>query len=190
MRITPIVPVVRRAVARRPWIQWIVIAGVAVAVAGTVGDAMAGVDAERAAWGETTTVWVAATDLRAGDRLVAERRVVPVAVAPAGAAGEPGEALVRHAIGRGEIVSTLDLVTEASGLAHPDWLVAPIRESPPSGAELGERVQVVSDGYVLADDGVVVGFHEDVTLVAVEPDAAPLLPAAAETTRIALLRHP
>ena len=72
--------------------------------------------------------------------------------------------------------------------APPDWLVAPLRESLPSGAAVGERVQVVSDGFVLATEAVVIDHVDGVTLVAVPPDVAPLVPAASDS--VALLRAP
>lgn len=186
----PIMPMVRRLVARRPWIQWLVIAVVAVGVAASVADAMAGVDAARRSWGTTATVWVATADVSPGAPVHVEPIEIPVAIRPAHAARDPEGMVARHAIGRGEIVTALDVVDEDGSLAPTGWWVAPIRESLPSGAALGERVRVASDGFVIADDGVVVGFIDDVTLVAVPPDVAPLLPAASDTTTVALLRTP
>ena len=186
----PVMPRARRLVARRPWIQWAAIAMLAIAVATSVADAMSGVDAARRAWGTTARVWVATHDLEMGDHLAVERRDVPETVRPPGAIDDPQGAVARHAIGRGEIVTRVDVVDVDGSFAPPEWLVAPIRESLPSGAAIGERVLVVSDGFVLAPEGIVVGFVDDVTLVAVPPDAAPLLPAASDTTRVALLRTP
>jgi hypothetical protein len=191
MRITPMLPALRRVAARRPWLQWAVITTVALAVAATVADTMAAVDAEREEWGESVAAWVAAADHDIGDVLAAEVREVPLAVLPDDAVGDdPSGALARQSIGRGEIVTTLDAVDGDRGIAPAAWLVAPVRESPPSGVGVGERVQVVSDGFVMAAEGIVVGFHDDVTLVAVDPSVAPLLPAASDTAHVALLRRP
>ena len=183
----PVMPRARRLVARRPWIQWMAIEALAIAVAASVADAMAGVDAAQRAWGTTAHVWVATHDVEMGEPITVARREIPAAVRPPGAIDDPQGTLARHTIGRGEIVTTVDV---DGSFAPPDWLVAPVRESLPSDAAIGERVVVVSDGFVLAPDGVVVGFVDDVTLVAVPPDAAPLLPAASDTTRVALLRTP
>jgi len=166
------------------------IAAIAIAVAALVADAMAGVDAAQRAWGTTAHVWVATHDLEMGEPLTVEVREIPAAVRPPGAIDDPRDAVARHTIGRGEIVTTVDVVDLDGSFAPPDWLVAPVRESLPSGATTGERVVVVSDGFVVAPEGVVVGSVDDVTLVAVPPDAAPLLPAASDTTRVALLRSP
>lgn len=186
----PVMPRVRRVVARRPWIQWALVAALAAGVAASVADAMAGLDAERAAWGRPVTVWVAAHEVGAGDVVVAEPATVPTAVRPEGAVRDPGGAIARQTIGRGEIVTEVDVVDDERGLAPADWLVAPVRESLPSGAMVGERVLVASDGIVLAPDAIVIGFVDDVTLVAAPPDVAPLLPAASDTSRVALLRTP
>lgn len=185
-----IMPTVRRLVARRPWVQWVVIVTVALGVAAAVADAVAGVEAARRAWGTSTTVWVTTDAAPAGAAIRVTAIEVPVALRPPDAAIDPHGSIARHEVGRGEIVSTHDIVGEDGSLAPSGWLVAPIRESLPSGAVLGERVAVASDGFLIADDGVVVGFVDDVTLVAVPPEVAPLLPAASATATTALLRAP
>ena len=185
-----IMPAVRRLVARRPWIQWLVIVALAGGVAVSVTDAMARVEAERATWGSSVTVWVAADDISPGQPIAVDAMEVPVAVRPDGAAADPDGTTARQAIGRGEIVTELDVVDVGDSLSPVGWLVAPIRESLPSGAQLGDRVQVTSDGFVLAPDAMVVGFVDDVTLVAAPPDVAALLPAASTTTGVALLHTP
>lgn len=184
-----VMPVVRRLLARRPWVQWAAIVAIAVGAAASVADAMSELAAERAAWGTAATVWVATEDLEVGDRIAAEAVSVPAAVRPAGAVDDPEGAVARQAIGRGEVVARYDVMAPGDELAltPAGWLVAPVEEAPRSGAALGERVQVASEGFVVADEAVVVGTLDDITLVAVPPDVAPLLPAA---TRITLLRAP
>lgn len=186
----PMMPAVRRLVARRPWIQWLVIAAVAIGLAASVADAMARVDAERAAWGSSVTVWVAAHDISPGEPIAVEALEVPEAVRPVGAADDPAGAVARQVIGRGEIVTEVDIVDSDGSLAPPGWVIAPVRESLPSGAGLGDRVQVASDGFVIASDALVVGFVDDVALVAAPAEVAALLPAASVTTSVALLRTP
>lgn len=193
MRVLPDVALmVRRLVARRPWIQWVVIAAIGVAVAASVADAMADVEAERASWGTSVTVWVAADDLAAGDPIVGEAVGVPASVRPPGAIDDLDAVVARQAIGKGEIIVRHDVAPtdDELALAPAGWLVAPVEEHPPSGAGAGDRVQVASDGIVLATDGIVVGAADGVTLVAVPADVAPMLPLASSTTRIALLRVP
>lgn len=190
----PVLPAVRRLVARRPWIQWVAITAIGVAVAASVADALAAVDAERTAWGTSVTVWVAAADTSIGEPIEAEAVEVPEAVRPPGAIelDEVAGSLARQEIGRGEMIVALDLWApdDELALAPPGWLVAPVEESPPSGAGFGDRVQVASDGFVVAADAVVVGFVDGVTLVAVPADLAPLLPMASTTSSVTLLRAP
>lgn len=187
----PLMPRIRRVVARRPWLQWIVVAALATATAATVADAVAAVDAERAGWGTGVPVWVAATDVAPGEPIDADRVEVPRAVRPLRAVDDPNGRRARQSVGRGEIVTEVDVLPDRElALAPEGWLVAPVRESTPSAAPLGASVQVVSDGFVLAERAVVVGFADDVVLLAVPADLAPLVPAAADTSRVTLLRFP
>lgn len=189
-----VMPAVRRLVARRPWVQWVVIGVAGAGVAASVADAMAGLDAERAAWGRRTTVWVATGDVSTGEPIDADPVEVPAAIRPADAIVDLVRgSLARQAIGRGETIVRHDVWApdDELGLAPPGWLVAPIEESPASGARLGDRVQVASEGFVIAPEGVVVGVDDaGVTLVAVPADVAPLLPMASTTASVALLRVP
>lgn len=189
-----VMPTMRRLVARRPWIQWVAIGSLGLGVAASVADAMAGLEAERIAWGEPVTVWVATADVPVGGPIVAETVEVPEAVRPADAIRElPDGSRARQVIGRGETLVRHDVwgAEDELGLAPPGWLVAPVEETPPSGARIGERVQVASDGFVIAPDGVVIDVERDgVTLVAVPAEVAPLLPMASTTDGVTLLRAP
>lgn len=188
----PLLPRLRRVIARRPWIQWFVIVSLALALGAAVEDAVSAVERERDAWGESVTVWIATSDTDVGDVVDARSDAVPVAIRPERATGtDPTGSAARQAIGRGDIVTDLDVMPPDDELALvPDgWLVAPLRQSTPSGAGLGDAVLVASDGFVVAE-GLVVGFVDDVTLVAVPAVDAPLVPAAAETARVTLLRVP
>lgn len=186
-----VMPRVRRLVARRPWVQWFAIAIAGVAVGASVADEMARLDAERASWGERVEVWVAIAETTVGEPIEAEPIEVPIAIVPHGAVHRlQPDAVARQTIGRGETIVDVDVWTPHDASAPPGWLVAPVEESPPSGAAPGEHVRVVSDGFVVATDGIVVGRVDQVTLVAVPEDLAPLLPAASTTTGVTLLRVP
>ena len=179
----------RRLLARRPWIYWVVVALVAVAVGGRVLSHVDAVEAERRSWGEVVPVFVATADVAPGESIVAERRELPTAMLPEQPASSVDGGVARQRVSVGEIVTATDLAP-ASGplsLVPTGWLAVPVVESPTSGAEVGDRVQVVAEGVVLSEEGLVVGHSPDATLVAVRPDDAPLLPAA---DRVALLRVP
>jgi hypothetical protein len=178
-------PRVRRIVARHPWSQWLVIATLAVLTAASVDARLAAADEAAANWGDATTVWVAPTAVDVGSPVAAHRLEVPVGVVPVDAVRtDPTGSTARRTIGSGEIVTAGDLSGARS--APADWLIAPLRESPPSGAVDGEAVVIVTDGFVLADTAVVVGRDDGVTLVAVPAAIAPSIPGDAVT----LLRHP
>lgn len=184
----------RRFLVRRPWVYW---AFVAVAVGGAVAsvvDHSAEIDDARDAWGATADVWVAIVDHEPGDPIRSERVTVPVAVVAESAldAAPPDEAIARQRIAAGSMLHDVDVAATAGPqtLTPPGSLAVPVVESPPSGALVGDRVQVVADGIVVADDATVVGHHDDATLVAVPAADAALLPAAADAGRVTLLLVP
>ncbi len=184
---------IRRTSARHPWIQWLAIGALAIGVVASVHTRLAAVDAAREAWGDPVAVWIAGANTEIGEPLRVSRATVPAAMAPPGAVREPPEGLVaRQRIGVGEIVTDVDVMAagDTGSLAPDGWLLVPLEERPPSGAATGERVVVVSDGYVLSEDAVIAGAVDRVTLVAVPADVAPLLPAAAEHGAVTLLRVP
>jgi hypothetical protein len=192
LSVSTIVVSTRRLLVRRPWIQWVVIIAVATAIAASVDARLGRVDAERRAWGSTRTVLVTTGPIEVGDPLQVERRQMPVALVPGGAIDQPDEALARQRIGTGEIVTDVDVVADRGpqALTPEGWLAVPVVESPRSGATEGDRVQVASDGFVISADALVVGGFDDVTVLAVPADEAPLLPAAANAGSLTLLLKP
>ena len=190
----------RRVLVRHPWVYWFAVGALAAAAYASVSSHTAARDAARAEWGATSPVVVARTPLAPGDALGARVTIDawPSAIVPPGAlaALEPGLVARQH-VARGDVVGALDVTPGGGPLALvPDgWVAVPLVESPASGAEICERVQVTSEGVLLAGDGLVVGgvgggMAGDVTLVAVPADIAPLLPAAADTGHLTLLRLP
>ena len=183
----------RRLVARHPWVHWLLVGTLTAAAASAAAGRMDDVAAARAAWGDTREVLVATGDIAPGEPVDAAVVRVPTAVAPPGAvpAGDRAGLVARQHIGTGEIVAGSDVVGAGElALVPPGWLAVPVAESPPSGAQAGERVQLVSDGIVLAPDAVVAGRHDDVTLIAVPADVAPGVPAAAAAGSLVVLRAP
>lgn len=190
---------VRRVIARRPWIYWFAIGALAAWAYAGVRAHVDAADAARDAWGTTAPVLVATADARPGDPLADRVGVVawPAALAPPdGLAELAADAVARQYVAAGAPLGTGDVAGTGGPLALvPDgWVVAPVVEQPVSGALAGDRVQVVSEGVVLAADALVVGFVDDssgtVSLVAAPADVAALLPAAAQGGRLTLLRVP
>ncbi len=194
---SPIVRVtvsIRRVLARRPWLYWLLVGAVAAGFATEVAGRSDAIDAERARWGESRIVLVADRDLGPGDPLAGAvtKRTFPVAMIPIEAVSEIDRQVARQRIAAGEVITAPD-VAEHDGpraLLPEGWLAVAIVESPSSGARIGDRVQIASEGTVISSDAVVIGFVDDATLVAAPADEAPLLPAAAAAGGVALLLVP
>ncbi len=185
---------VRRAVARhRRWYRVAVLA-VAVGAAATTLDALDAVDAARAEWGRTRDVLVATTTVSPGEPLAVEVRSVPEALVPAAAIGPDhgtDRLVARQRLTPGEIVTEADVAPEGPlGLVPPGWVAVAVVESPASGAAPGERVQLASEGVIINDTALVVGHTDAATLVAVPEAGAALVPLAAATGSLAILRVP
>lgn len=190
---------VRRVVARHPWIYWFAVGALAAWAYGAARSRSDAAADARAAWGAVTPVLVATAELRPGDPLAGHVELVswPAAVAPPDALAEAAPAAVaRQHVAVGAPLGVADVAPAGGplGLAPEGWLAAPVIEQPRSGAVAGDRVQVVSDGVVLAAEAIVVGFVEEasepVTLVAAPAEVAALLPAAGAAGRLTLLRVP
>jgi hypothetical protein len=183
---------VRRVLVKHPWIYWLVVAVAAAGAGAAMLERVDRVDAERAAWGETRSVWVAAIDHEPGDPLTVERRELPRAVVADGAADAVAGLTARQHVAAGEIVHDSDIValTGPQALTPAGWLVVPVNESPASGATSGDRAQVVGDGVVLSADALVVGHHDGSTLVAVPADEAASVAALAMRDGVTLLLIP
>lgn len=182
----------RRLLAKRPWLYWVVVAAAALGVAASMLERSDRIDDARDAWGETTTVWVATRSLAPGDGVLAEAREVPAAVAPPQHVISVDGLTTRQHVGPGEIITERDVAagTGPQAITPPGWLAVPIVESPASGAAIGDRVQVASDGLVISTDALVVGLHDDVTVLAVPAHEAALVPAAAAAGTATLLLLP
>jgi hypothetical protein len=185
----------RRTAARRPFTIWIAAAALTIVAGASVHGALAALDDQRQSWGTTTSVWLAARDLAAGDPVAGgiERHTVPAAMVPSDALeidGDPSSAtLARQHIGTGEIVTELD-VTAPDGrdtMSPHGWVTVAIREPIPTGASVGRSVTISADGAVLAPDATVVGQRDDAVLVAVPAADGPAVAAAASESRAALL---
>lgn len=186
----------RRVLVRHPWIQWSFVLAVATVVASSVQQRLVAVDVTRQSWGVTAPVLVATEQIEVGRPLRLEVRELPIALVPPAAVdpaiGVGDGAVARQRIGVGEIVTALDVVADRGpqALTPVGWLAVPVVESPPSGAELGDRVRVASDGFVLSATALVVGRFDNVTMLAVPAADAPLLPAAASAGSLTLLLEP
>jgi hypothetical protein len=187
----------RRLLARRPWIHWLVVLTAAVATGAALRERVNAIDEARQAWGDARDVLVARADTRPGESLDVDVRDVPSAVVPQGALeldASRAQLVARQDVSAGEIVTAVDVgrggQVGPAALLPDGWAAVPIVESPAAGAPIGSRVRVAGDGVVLAGDAIVVGYHDDVTLVGVPADAAAMVAAGAQAGGVALLLLP
>ena len=64
-----------------------------------------------------------------------------------------------------------------AALVPPGWRAVALAEAVPSGARIGDQVEVAAGGLRLSEDGVVVGTGDGVVVVAVPLEAAPMVAA-------------
>jgi hypothetical protein len=186
---------IRRVLARRPWLYWVLVTALAGVLAAATEANLSEVQRARDAWGETTTVLVATGNIAPGQPVAedARWREFASAMVPANAVSAHDlPAIARQHISTGEIVTTVDITATDGQLALvPDeWLAVVVAESPRSGATVGNAVRLVSDGVVIAEQALVIGEVDGATLIAVPENVAPLVPVAAESGSLTLLRVP
>ena len=180
-------PEVRLALARRPWIRWLVIGAAAVAAGWLVLGQLQDVEAARRSWADQRTVLIASHDHSPGDPLMVEERRLPDAAVPTSALEEsPAGGIARQRILAGEVVTTADVGGGAGPAAAADDNEVVVAISDPllvgamSNLAVGLRVAVHSEGIVLAERARIVAIDGDVVFVALDPDEASLVSAAAQ----------
>ena len=182
----------RRILVKHPWIHWALVTIAAFGAAGSMLEHTDRVDATRGAWGETRRVWVATAAHAPGDALAVEARDVPAALVADGALEHVDGLVARQHIAPGEIVDRVDVVAPhgPQAMTPSGWLAVPVTESPASGASIGDRVLVVADGVEISSDAVVVGHHDEATLVAVPAAEGHMVAAGAADQGVTLLLVP
>lgn len=173
---------IRRFFARHRLVYWLVVAAGALGVGATVAVQSRQLTEARASWGETTTVWVAVADTSAGAELRVHTRRLPGAMVPADAVrgSWPDGAVARQPVAAGEVIVDHDLSVARLALLPDGWRgVALAVDDTSAPVVLGDRVDVVAMGAVLAADGVVVQTTDAAVVVGVPPDVAPVVAAAA-----------
>lgn len=185
---------VRRVLARRPWLYWVVVAGAAALAASVVAGRLEAVESTRRTWGTTTQVVVATADLAPGEPVwpASATRSMPVAVVPDGALETVDvDAVARQRIGVGEVVVGHDVAGPGVRARIPTgWLAVSIPLAETLGAEPGDPVTVASGGIVLATHGLVVNRSPEAVVVAVPGAQAPAVAAAVTNGDVSVLLEP
>jgi hypothetical protein len=183
---------VRIALARRPWIRWLLIAGLSIAAGVTVSAQLRRVESARSSWTDTVVVFTTLQDHSPGEPLLVASVELPRAAVPNSAVSDdPIGATARQRIAAGEIVVAGDVVSGDGPAARADdgTVVVAVHDSLVVAAPLGARVAVFADGIVLAASGEVVHLETDVVFIAVAEADGPIVAAAAQmqTASIAFL---
>lgn len=180
-------PALRLALVRRPWIRWLAVTVLSLAVGWMVLAQLRDVEAAQRSWTEQQTVFVAAHDHSPGDPFEVEERRLPLAAVPLSAVTEPPVGLsARQQIGLGEIVTHADVSNRlgpAAGADDGSVVVAisdPLLVDAESNLSVGLEVAVHSEGVVLAQRARIVSINGDVVFIALDARIAPSVSAAAQ----------
>lgn len=146
----------------------------------------------RDSWGTSVEVWVAAADTSPGSVIVVERRAVPLAMVPDDAVegAWPAGVLARQALTAGEIVVAHDVGAGRLSLLPDGWrAVAVLADEGTIPVAVGDHVDVVAAGVVIASAGVVVQAVAGVVVVGVSATDAPAVATAAlDRTAVVVVR--
>jgi|CXWL01.1.fsa_nt_gi hypothetical protein len=181
----------RSLLARHRMVYWLAVAAVSLVLALTAAGQQRRLEAARRAWADSTTVWVTTTAHAPGDPLAVQRQVLPRAAIPDDALiDDPGSAVALRALHRNEIVTVDDLGASTAALADAgSRIVAIAADASTIGVVVGDQVDVVAAGVVLAIDGVVTSTSAlQVSVAVAEHVAAAVASAAHETTAVLVLR--
>ncbi|MEQ1874769.1 MAG: SAF domain-containing protein [Ilumatobacteraceae bacterium] len=167
-----LLPRLRLALARRPWIYWLFVAGCVAIVWSTLTASQAELADQRRRWGETGRVWVAAVDIAPGDLVRGVARDYPLAMLPARAIDdEPMGVIATTAIAEGEVLVESDVDGTDDNLLPPDWVVFALDRDDTPALHPGSAVVVFGSGQRWCD-GVVVAVNDEFLEIGVPPTCA------------------
>ncbi len=180
-----LLPRLRLALARRPWVYWVFVVACAAIVWSTIASAQSRLDKQRHRWGETRRVWVAAVDISPGDLMLAAARDYPVAMLPASAIDdEPVGAIATASVAAGEVIVTSDVSPDERGVP-PDWVVFALGPHGVPALRPGDQVAIFGSGQRWCD-GVVVAVGDNSIEVGVPPTCADMVSAQVASQSIVL----
>ena len=139
----------RLLLARRPWLYWLAVGLCAGSAWLTIHGSQARVEAERASWGATLTVWVAEGNTAAGASISAAPHEYPAAVVPPSAIAAEPTGVARRSIAAGEILVEGDLAGDAD--PPTGWVVLALAADLAPVLVPGDSVAVMGNGQRLCD---------------------------------------
>ena len=182
----------RRVLARRPWIRWLMVAATAAVAAWAVSAQVDSLHRARDRWGTSADVLVATRIIEPGD-VVADgvvRRAYPLALVPA-AAIDPtvdGDVAVQR-ITVGEVLVDSDIAAVGGPLAllPAGWVAVTIPDDGTADwVQPGNAAVVLAEGNVAAERAVVLSRTDGAVVVGV-PSADAAVVADAANRRVAVI---
>ena len=163
-----LLPRLRLAFARRPWLYWALVVVCGLVVWRQVSAAEDQASRAAHAWGLTRSVWVADTDTGGGDPVRASRHDYPRAMLPAVVlTALPDRPLAARQLRAGQVLTQDDVLSDRS--IPVTWVVLAVpadhapRLTTGTGASIFQRGQRICDGVAVAStaDLVEVGMPAD-----------------------------
>jgi len=165
----------RLALARRPYLYWLFVAGCAAIVWSHLASSAAKLDDQRQRWGETRRVWIATTDIAPGDLVHSVARDYPIAMVPSSAIdAAPAGAIAITPIAAGEVLVATDVAASTGQTLPSDWVVFALDGEDSPALRAGSAVVVFGSGQRWCD-GMVAAVNDDTVEVAVPATCADAL---------------
>ncbi|MBI4882515.1 MAG: SAF domain-containing protein [Actinobacteria bacterium] len=166
-----LLPRLRLALARRPWLYWLFVAGCAVVVWSLLASGQAKLARQRREWGETRRVWIAVGDIARGAQLRTSAGDFPVAMLPPSAVtDDPAGSIADRSIANGEVIVATD-VSGGDGDLPADWVVFAVSRNRTPAVHAGDGVALFAGGQYLCD-GAVVALADNSLDIGVPPACA------------------
>ncbi|MCE9622777.1 MAG: hypothetical protein K8R99_10560 [Actinomycetia bacterium] len=167
-----LLPRLRFALARRPWLYWLFVTVCAAIVWSMVASAQTRLHEQRDQWGETRRVWVATVDVAPGDVIHAVGRDYPIAmVAPSAIDEAPVDAIATTLIAAGEVLVASDVAATSERTLPSDWVVFALGIEDSPALRPGNDVALFGSGQRWCE-GVVVALGDESIEVGVPPECA------------------
>ena len=181
----------RSFLARHRRLYWLIVISISAVLMAIALDERQRLDQARRSWSEPVTVWVATEPLAPGKAVLAEPRQLPRAALPDGASTiDPAGSVALRPLQRNEVVTDDDIGDGAEGLAPAGSRVVAIpADDATLTVAIGDRVDVIAAGIVVAADGVVVAVGAASVAVAVDERSAPAAASAAHDGLAVLVTH-
>lgn len=182
-----LLPRLRLALARRPWLYWLLVGAAAALTWWRVAALHDDAERARASWGTAVEVWVVAADTPHGQPVTANRRTLPAAAVPVTAVREfePGAVAARDLVA-GAVLLPTDLMGDAA--TPPGWVVVAVGARAPH-LVVGDMVTVFVGGRQVCDGRAAGEVVDETVELALPSECAATLSVAASTSEVVVGRR-